>query len=265
MCDAERFQSPSSISPIISLPWPNGQLIPHMHDTPSQWQKWTRRAEYIQQMGVFIFNRQGMREAHKSRFIPTKAMQVYTAQKHLYNSLLMRLAHAQAHTQTEVVVNAFISAFSSEDRGAEARVDFGPVLDDEGRTGRCLRTSSMSPQDQQDEPSKTTTTVATTKATMTTTTGAHAGSLRSLPPFSPPGWLWLCPPAVRLSLLFMRSDVLPLPLFGARGKSPVRELSFFSEHTFCNGHSCLRLRISGWECCSSSLQRRVVLLLADSR
>ena len=133
-----------------------------------------------------------MREAHESRFIPTKAMQVYTAQKHLYNSLLIRRAHAQTHTQTEVVANAFISAFSSEDRGAEARVYFGPVLDDEGRTGRRLRTSLMSPQDQHDEPSKTTTTVATTKATTTTTTGAPAGSLRFLPPFSPPGWLWLC-------------------------------------------------------------------------
>ena len=27
-------------------------------------------------------------------------------------------------------------------------------------------------------------------------------------------------------------------------KIPGRESSFFSEHTFCNGHSCLRLRIS---------------------
>ena len=59
VCDAERFQSSSSVGPIISLPWPNGQLIPHTHDTPSQWQKWTRRAEYIQQWGyLFIIGRE---------------------------------------------------------------------------------------------------------------------------------------------------------------------------------------------------------------
>ena len=164
-------------------------------------------------------------------------MQVYTAQKYLYNSLLIRRAHAQTHTETEVVANAFISAFSSEDRGAEARVYFGPVLDDEGRTGRRLWTSSMSPQDQHDESSKTTTTVATTKAT-TTTTGAPAGSLRFLPPFSPPGWLWLClalsfcsalTGSVRLGLSpvsllslssFIRSDALPYPLPRRMGKVP---------------------------------------------
>jgi len=116
----------------------------------------------------------------------------YIQHKNTYTIHYLLDGPTHRHTQTEVVANAFISAFSSEDRGAEARVYFGPVLDDEGRTGRRLRTSLMSPQDQHDEPSKTTTTVATTKATTTTTTGAPAGSLRFLPPFSPPGWLWLC-------------------------------------------------------------------------
>ena len=137
-----------------------------------------------------------------------------------------------AHTQTEMVAIAFNSAFSSEDRGAEARVYFGPVLDDEGRTGRLLRTSSMSPQDQHDEPSKTTTTVATTKATTTPPTGAPADSLRFLPPFSPPGWLWLCLALSFCSALsgsvslrslsclsLIRSDALPYPLPGSWGKS----------------------------------------------
>ena len=53
-------------------------------------------------MGVFIYNRQGMREAHESRFIPTKAMQVYTAQQHLYDSLLIRRGpHTDTHTHAD--------------------------------------------------------------------------------------------------------------------------------------------------------------------
>ena len=55
VCDAERFQSPSSVGPIISLPWPNSQLIPHMHDTPSQWRNDTTSWVHSTNRDIYLY------------------------------------------------------------------------------------------------------------------------------------------------------------------------------------------------------------------